>query len=196
MMEKKNSSLLLNIMVIIIFIVVSVTPVSVVAEAGNAEAISQSDEAVDILKKYVSNEKGVFTYDRDAAVKSGESEEILKIADIAFAYLQKSMDNRKDMSKKQGENIKKTESTVYFPVYGNWCGPGHGSGTPIDTLDEGCRRHDDCYGKYKNKSKCKCDKDLIKYIDRNIGKMSGKEKTFAKAIRAFFVWKRGLNGCK
>lgn len=56
----------------------------------------------------ISFEKGVFTYDRDAAVKSGESEEILKIADIAFAYLQKSMDNRKDMSKKQGENIKKT----------------------------------------------------------------------------------------
>lgn len=66
----------------------------------------------------ISFEKGVSTYDRDAAVKSGESEEILKIADIAFAYLQKSMDNRKDMSKKQGENIKKPSLQYTFRFTG------------------------------------------------------------------------------
>jgi len=33
-------------------------------------------------------------------------------------------------------------------VYGNWCGPNHGSGKPIDALDRICMYHDKCYDKY------------------------------------------------
>jgi hypothetical protein len=30
------------------------------------------------------------------------------------------------------------------PIYGNWCGPGYGSGTPVDQIDDACRIHDQC----------------------------------------------------
>uniref|UniRef100_A0A383VVP4 Phospholipase A2-like central domain-containing protein n=1 Tax=Tetradesmus obliquus TaxID=3088 RepID=A0A383VVP4_TETOB len=40
----------------------------------------------------------------------------------------------------------RAQSTVgRMPVYGNWCGPRYGSGTPIDALGACCKRHDDCY---------------------------------------------------
>ena len=33
-----------------------------------------------------------------------------------------------------------------IPIYGNWCGPGHGGGPAIDAVDAVCRAHDQCYG--------------------------------------------------
>lgn len=35
---------------------------------------------------------------------------------------------------------------ISLPIYGNWCGPGYGSGTPIDGMDACCQYHDYCYG--------------------------------------------------
>ncbi len=32
------------------------------------------------------------------------------------------------------------------PWYGNYCGPGSGTGAPIDELDKACQQHDKCYG--------------------------------------------------
>ncbi|MHA7142646.1 hypothetical protein ACX80T_14035 [Arthrobacter sp. Sr33] len=32
------------------------------------------------------------------------------------------------------------------PIWGNWCGPGHGGGVAVDVLDSICRTHDRCYG--------------------------------------------------
>ena len=52
-----------------------------------------------------------------------------------------------------------------LPVYGNWCGPGHGGGTPIDDLDRACMMHDLCYDK-KGYFNCECDTKLIRDIDR------------------------------
>ena len=48
-----------------------------------------------------------------------------------------------------------------FPVHGNWCGPGHGGGDPVDALDEACKRHDECY---KKEDHCGCDEVLIDEI--------------------------------
>jgi len=45
-------------------------------------------------------------------------------------------------------------------VYGNWCGPGHGGGTPIDAVDAVCMRHDQCYDA-KGYFDCSCDRALI-----------------------------------
>ena len=47
-----------------------------------------------------------------------------------------------------------------IPIYGNWCGPGHGGGEPIDAVDEVCRRHDQCYDE-RGYFDCSCDRDLI-----------------------------------
>ncbi|UCC78249.1 MAG: hypothetical protein JSW64_08135 [Candidatus Zixiibacteriota bacterium] len=54
-----------------------------------------------------------------------------------------------------------TPQQVSFPVYGNWCGPGHsGPGEPIDAVDAVCRDHDRCYDR-TNYSNCGCDRALI-----------------------------------
>ncbi len=52
--------------------------------------------------------------------------------------------------------------TAGIPVYGNWCGPGHGgeSGPPIDPVDQVCCRHDKCYDQ-RGYFDCLCDQDLL-----------------------------------
>jgi hypothetical protein len=44
--------------------------------------------------------------------------------------------------------------------YGNWCGPGCGSGNPIDNLDECCMAHDLCYDA-RGIGACSCDLELV-----------------------------------
>lgn len=76
-------------------------------------------------------------------------------------------------------------ATEGIPIYGNWCGPGHGSGTPIDTLDAICKEHDLCYQQcgYFN---CGCDEQLILAISQQEHKMKPKERIVALAIATYF----------
>jgi hypothetical protein len=48
-----------------------------------------------------------------------------------------------------------------------WCGPGHGSGTPIDILDKVCKNHDMCYRSvgYHKRS---YDKTFLRYVKKII----------------------------
>ncbi|OLR56956.1 hypothetical protein BHK98_05900 [Hornefia porci] len=95
------------------------------------------------------------------------------------------------------------KKAIAFPVYGNWCGPYYGSGTPIDLLDKGCKNHDVCY-ENKGRHKCSCDKTFLSYINTNYNKMTGvKQKAMAKVIKAWLqiktsnVTKKGGNfSCK
>lgn len=74
-----------------------------------------------------------------------------------------------------------------IPVYGNWCGPGYGKGSPVDRLDIACMHHDKCYERV-GYLKCSCDQDLIDEIDRNYYRMAqGKERNVASAIRTYFI---------
>jgi len=72
-----------------------------------------------------------------------------------------------------------------IPIWGNLCGPGHGSGPPQDILDRGCQIHDKCYEE-KGYFSCSCDWELVAYIDRNFHRMGLKEKIAAAAIKLFF----------
>jgi hypothetical protein len=51
-----------------------------------------------------------------------------------------------------------------LPIYGNYCGPGHGNPTgltpPVDAVDAVCRAHDLCYAG-TNMFNCGCDRALI-----------------------------------
>ncbi len=51
-----------------------------------------------------------------------------------------------------------------FPVYGNWCGPGHPPAgqhpEPVDEVDAACMRHDKCYAA-KGYFSCDCDNQLM-----------------------------------
>jgi hypothetical protein len=57
-----------------------------------------------------------------------------------------------------------TPQQLSFPVYGNYCGPGHddptGDTPPIDAVDAVCREHNRCYrllGAFDRR----CDRNLI-----------------------------------
>jgi len=50
-------------------------------------------------------------------------------------------------------------------IYGNWCGPNHGSGKPISALDNICMVHDKCYNRY-GYFNCKCDMVMVRAIGR------------------------------
>jgi hypothetical protein len=59
-------------------------------------------------------------------------------------------------------------SSVGLPIYGNYCGPGHGDPTgsvaPVDRVDAVCRAHDLCYknaGTSGILGPCSCDRALI-----------------------------------
>ena len=50
-------------------------------------------------------------------------------------------------------------------IYGNWCGPFHGGGDPIDAVDRQCCIHDHCYDD-RGYLDCSCDRDLISGMHR------------------------------
>jgi hypothetical protein len=45
------------------------------------------------------------------------------------------------------------------PIHGNYCGLGNRGGSPIDSLDAACKRHDDCYDR-RGRAACSCDRPL------------------------------------
>ena len=69
--------------------------------------------------------------------------------------------------KESPQQVHRTRAAVEdgFHFYGNWCGPGHGSGEPIDDVDRACMVHDKCYDRrgYFNSD---CDDKLVRDIDR------------------------------
>jgi hypothetical protein len=60
-----------------------------------------------------------------------------------------------------------TPRQLSFPVYGNYCGVGHGDPTfktpPIDAVDLVCREHDRCYGLLGDFDN-RCDQNLIEIM--------------------------------
>lgn len=63
-----------------------------------------------------------------------------------------------------GEVTREVNKRLKIPVYGNWCGPRHGSGEPIDLVDRGCMVHDGCYGR-RGYFDCECDRELIRTLE-------------------------------
>lgn len=78
-------------------------------------------------------------------------------------------------------------SERFLKVYGNYCGPGHKGGAPIDGLDMACMKHDKCYTK-DGYHDCNCDAEFIKDIESFLqnGKLTFKQRTFGTMIKAFF----------
>ncbi len=53
-----------------------------------------------------------------------------------------------------------------FPGY-KWCGPGcNGPGTPINSVDAACKKHDLCYKRYGNQ--CECDRAFLRSLRSEI----------------------------
>jgi hypothetical protein len=79
--------------------------------------------------------------------------------DHRVALPQVAMSRHKKTSIATGRSVKMASG---IPIYGNWCGPGHGgeSGPPIDPVDQVCCRHDKCYDQIGYFA-CSCNQDLL-----------------------------------
>lgn len=116
-------------------------------------------------------------FDRDAANRGGAAPEVLeagrKLNEISVAN-----DN--------GESGVMRRA-ISLPIWGNWCGPGHGSGSAVDVLDSICRTHDKCYGS-RGYFACSCDRAIVSDIGRNASRMKAKERSVAAAVSVYFTY--------
>lgn len=149
----------------------------------NSNRIIAEDER--ILSEYVTIGKDNVPYfDIDKAIGNGESEEVIKIGKLFNEFSD-------DMNKEEDNTDSLRAASI--PIWGNWCGPGYGSGRPIDLLDEGCRQHDNCYVHGGNN--CNCNRRLINYINRNIGRMTGGQRAMARVVKLYFQGENFAKGC-
>lgn len=187
--KRKSISKLLAIAVIA---TVFFTPTSFMVNAASTGEMSQIEHEIAIIEKYFkADENGTVTYMRDDAIKDGISNELLSFADDVYAFsLSQSSGSEKITVKGSKDSIAAVNAKVVaFPVYGNWCGPGYGSGTPIDLLDKGCKNHDMCYSNV-GYHKCSCDKTFLNYVKNNYAKMTGaSQKSMAKVIQGWLTIK-------
>lgn len=76
-----------------------------------------------------------------------------------------------------------------IPIYGHWCGPGFGSGAPIDAVDTACMHHDLCYGK-SGTLDCGCNNSLVAELTKVLAlnpRISAEARAKAAAIIAYFT---------
>lgn len=111
-------------------------------------------------------------FDFDGAIANHESTEVLAVG-REFLLVGESYSSHQNELR-----------AVSFPVWGNWCGPNHGSGKPIDILDELCMHHDKCYAA-RGYFDCLCDRQLKDGIQREKGKMTPEARKRAAGI---YVW--------
>lgn len=73
-----------------------------------------------------------------------------------------------------------------IPIWGAWCGPGHGGGVPEDTFDTLCMRHDRCYIE-RGYFDCWCDSRFRQEIRRFAPDMATDERLVAAASTVWFT---------
>ncbi|MDX8047026.1 hypothetical protein SH601_13615 [Gracilibacillus sp. S3-1-1] len=98
-------------------------------------------------------------------------------------------DNDQSISDKVAVTAKLT-----LPVWGNWCGPGHGEGSTKDLLDKACMYHDKDYAEH-GYFDCKSDALLILRIQIYYDRMGFTEKAMARAVQGYFTAQMTANGC-
>ena len=124
-------------------------------------------------------------FDFDISIRNGESEDI-----IDSGRLFNDFSNAMSINNYNETTLR----AMTIPIWGNWCGPGYGSGSPTNLLDEGCRQHDNCYVHGWNN--CKCNKNLIYYINKNINRMISGQNKMTYAVKWWFQIEDSRKGCK
>ncbi|GAA1725182.1 hypothetical protein GCM10009793_22890 [Brachybacterium phenoliresistens] len=158
-----------------------------VSSTANAEesfeAAKKRVDAAIAEYTYTTGVDGLSRVDVAAARDAGETEEILSALQTYNNYLDDAI---------VPEGIAPRAS---FPVYGNWCGPGHsGPGAPIDLLDRMCKNHDECYAR-KGYFDCGCDQGLLYIMKKDYAKLSTKAKAVSIGITAAISASMTVHGC-
>lgn len=151
------------------------------AFAGLGTAASATEETPipgdqsSLMTPYVyTGSDGVLTFDFEKAQADGVSEDVLDLGVLFDSFATEMAGGGSFDPCMRG-----------IPVWGNWCGPGHGGGSPKDHLDWSCKQHDNCYGA-RGYLKCSCDNELIANINRLLPYMSGSQKAMASVVKAYF----------
>jgi len=135
-------------------------------------------ETAERLLQYASiSDDGIISFDEDAAIAAGEDERIIQLG--------------RDFA---------SRDEAGWPIWGNWCGPGHGGGTVVDKIDQACKNHDLCYERAGNITfpayNCACDKQLLRdleaidYMSLNIV-----QQEMLNKIYVFFLAYVALHNC-
>lgn len=197
-MNKKLYSLFLISLVLVIFSNLNCLSTANANTSQNksnkntVENASVTNTKLDDMQKiinqftYRDDDLGVY-FDLTAAKKANASADVLAIGK-EINYIN---ENNKNLEKAITENSTSSSTSevrnrsLSIPVWGNWCGPGHGGGTPKDKLDSLCKTHDQCYGS-RGYFACSCDKNLVGRISSNFKYMKIKERVAALAVKTYF----------
>lgn len=146
--------------------------------AHNDALGSQFDEQLNLTLQYMRTAADESTYfDMAAAEEAGASAATREIGSLI---------NQLAVSQRgAGENQMTTMLSV--PIWGNWCGPGHGGGNAVDVLDSICQTHDYCYAA-RGYFACSCDRQIVLDIRNNIYRMTSGERVMAAAVSTYFTY--------
>ena len=137
----------------------------------------QSGQSVhEVVLKYVIDTGDGYYFDQERAKNAGESDDVLLVGQLFDQIAQQN-----DEYGGEGHEITPEFHWREFYRYGNWCGLNHGSGRPIDALDEACMHHDFCYAR-TNFNNCGCDNALRDGAIRAQSRISAWGKANAEAI--------------
>lgn len=176
--------------------------------SNNAFADQEFIEIVEELERYVVVEDDVLIFDTVEAERDSVPSDILELGETFndFSQAHEEYDHKFDDGPKSEAAVVTTSTTAYrssgallndprngtsriitagVPIWGNWCGPGHGGGKAKDTLDSLCRTHDLCYRK-KGYFACSCDRAIVKGINARVHKMKRAEKRRAAVVSVYF----------
>ena len=144
----------------------------------------QSGQSVhEVVLKYVIDTGDGYYFDQERAKNAGESDDVLLVGQLFDQIAQQN-----DEYGGEGHEITPEFHWREFYRYGNWCGLNHGSGRPIDALDEACMHHDFCYAR-TNFNNCGCDNALRDGAIRAQSRISAWGKANAEAIIAWTLRK-------
>lgn len=159
----------------------SVVPATAVSKATSAskKAVSEKfDAQVSESGKYMrTSSDGSVYFDTTAARAAGASAEILDIGQT-INQLASAQDTAGNGA---------MAARLSLPIWGNWCGPGHGAGPALDVLDSICRKHDRCYGS-RGYFACSCDRAIVSEIRQNAHRMKTRERATAAAVSTYFTY--------
>lgn len=181
-MKLKFKSLLLGAIFILSLFFLLSPKNNVEAAQGDNLSYEKVEKIGEKVQEYIIVYEDNIYFNYESAQKNNESSEVIEqgllLESISSNYSEANI-------------IGYSTRSIGLPIWGNYCGPGYGgkdSDKPAtDILDEGCKRHDQCYkwGLTLRKN-CKCNKDLVDYIDANKNQMSGSMAKVAWAIRTYF----------
>ncbi|WP_431802485.1 hypothetical protein [Halobacillus andaensis] len=172
----------------LIALVLGIQSSTISAEENSVKDIdenSSQEEVDEEVEKYIVTDGEDVTFDYEKAKEDGQSDFVLDVGQninqVNNAYQNEPADG--EMTTMNG-----------FPVYGNWCGPKHGGGDPIDSLDRICMMHDKEYDRY-GYFDCESDARLIERINGNYDYMGDNEKKWASAIKSWMTGQMAARGC-